>query len=134
MNDHVHPAFHAALRAVTDPRMRMTAPIDHEGHMARIQALWSEREAIERTLDDVRARIADEEAAYNLACGDLLSAEWCRLRAVTLRNRTHANEQAEQKAWLVMMATMHMRAGTAPDGHRAVEIAATMEDLRGVKR
>jgi hypothetical protein len=90
----------------------------------RRREAWQEWDEAAASVEDVEEQIARIE-------GDPVCAEWHRLRAVAMRNRTPDNAQAADRAWLVMTATRHLKSGTRPDmgSRRQNEIDELCDEL-----
>jgi hypothetical protein len=85
-----------------------------------------------RRIDEEQAKLHDLQAQRDDEWGDELGAAWHRVAAVSLRTRTPEAKAVEDRTWLVMMATMHVKNGTVPEegSHRAAEIEEAMDAIR----
>jgi hypothetical protein len=85
-----------------------------------------------KRVDEEQAKLHDLQAQQDAETGDDLGAEWHRLQAIALRTRTTATEARAHRAWLVSMATSHLKRGSVPaeGDHESEAIAATMDELR----
>jgi hypothetical protein len=93
--------------------------------VARRRELWAERNEVEAQLHEIEAEIA------KIAPPNPDAAEWHRLAAIALRERTPEAQEAADKQWLLTMARSHLSRGSRPDltDHRAQEVEETMDEI-----
>jgi hypothetical protein len=101
----------------------------NETKAERLTGLWSQREKAEREARLARAVVHDVEEQIAEEDGDVLRAEWHRLRSLAIRTDDAQDDAAADAAWLRMMAAHHRGMGTraAPGAHRCDEINAALD-------
>jgi hypothetical protein len=91
----------------------------------RRRELWRARDEVEAQLHEIECEIAKIAPANHDA------AEWHRLAAIALRERTPEAAEAADRQWLIRMARSYLASGKRPEmgSHRQAEIDEMCDEL-----
>jgi hypothetical protein len=101
-----------------------------------LDELYAARAELWREASELRARVHEVDEQIDRITGDVTSAEWHRLTAISERSGKPEDSEAAHRAWVHHMALHYVKRGQRPDmgSHCQAEIDEEIDRLTAEMR